>query len=137
MSDVYTVHVVYSNHYYSNYSYVHVLFIGVIDVGAEWASDLKEGVCPHHFTFDRDSCCWLSNDTFLEDGSCEHWHTWARLLGVDKPLDAYVVNFFIYVCFAVLFGSMAGLFVMAIAPYASGSGIPEVTVVLYVIYCLR
>ena len=101
---------------------------GIIDVGAEWASDLKEGVCPGSFFFDLDSCCWLSNETVPDNGSCSKWKTWAELYGVTRAVDRYILNYFIYITFAVVFGGMAGLFVTRLAPYASGSGIPEVHV---------
>ena len=103
-----------------------LLFAGIIDVGAEWASDLKEGVCPGNFYYDRDSCCWLSNETFLRDGSCSHWNSWAHIYGVDGVASSYALNYVIYVLCAVGFGGMAGLFVIVLAPYAAGSGIPEV-----------
>ena len=100
--------------------------LGIIDVAAEWASDLKEGSCPGDFYYDKDSCCWLSNETFREDGSCSSWHTWAEQAGIHSRTSIYFVNYMIYIIFAVGFGGMAGLFVTLLAPYAAGSGIPEV-----------
>ena len=110
---------------------MYIITTGIIDVGAEWASDLKEGICPGSFYFDLDSCCWLSNETVPDNGSCSKWKTWAELYGVKRAADVYVLNYFIYITLAVVFGGMAGLFVTRLAPYASGSGIPEVYV-----YCL-
>lgn len=53
----------------------------------------------------------------------------------------YVVNYFMYVCWALLFAFLAVILVRAFAPYACGSGIPEVrcpsnahTHTVYVIY---
>lgn len=40
----------------------------IIDIGSTWMSDLKEGVCLEAFWFNRDQCCWSSNQT---DGVCE------------------------------------------------------------------
>ncbi len=115
--------------------HVHVIsvfscYTGVIDVGAEWASDLKEGVCPSNFYYDRDSCCWLSNETFSKDGSCANWNSWAHIYGIHPLISSYLLNYFIYVSFAVGFGGMAGLFVIRLAPYAAGSGIPEVNLLI-------
>ena len=108
---------------------VYVLFIGIIDVAAEWASDLKEGVCPSNPYYDRDSCCWLSNQTFEDGGSCGAWEGWGLHTGVHSNGGRYALEYFIYVSFAVVFASLSGLFVVVLAPYAAGSGIPEVHII--------
>ena len=36
-------------------------FVGVIDVSAEWMTDLKEGFCPQYGYYNKESCCWFSN----------------------------------------------------------------------------
>ena len=41
-------------------------------------------------------------------------------------MNEYVVDYIIYVSAAVVFAGLAGLFVTTLAPYAAGSGIPEV-----------
>ncbi|KRY17373.1 H(+)/Cl(-) exchange transporter 4 [Trichinella britovi] len=33
-------------------------------------SDLKEGVCPDAFWFDREHCCWSANDTLFYGDKC-------------------------------------------------------------------
>lgn len=43
---------------------------GVIDIGAKWMSDLKDGICADAFWFDREHCCWSSNDTFYSGDKC-------------------------------------------------------------------
>ena len=40
---------------------------------------------------------------------------------------AYVLNYFLYVLWALLFSFLAVSLVRVFAPYACGSGIPEVT----------
>lgn len=42
---------------------------------------------------------------------------------------AYIVNYFMYVLWALLFAFLAVSLVKAFAPYACGSGIPEVSIV--------
>lgn len=39
---------------------------------------------------------------------------------------AYVLNYFLYILWALLFSFLAVLLVRVFAPYACGSGIPEV-----------
>lgn len=51
------------------------LFSGVcaaiIDIGTTWMSDLKEGICLEAFWFNREQCCWRTNDTsFDEEEGC-------------------------------------------------------------------
>lgn len=35
---------------------------GVIDVAAEWMSDLKEGFCPSIGYYNKEACCWFNNE---------------------------------------------------------------------------
>ena len=51
---------------------------------------------------------------------------WGNYAGVRSEVNSYIVNYVIYVCAAVTFAGLAGLFVTTLAPYAAGSGIPEV-----------
>ena len=65
----------------------------------------------------------------MED-HCDRWKEWSDIAGVASDTKgAYIFNYVIYVFFAVLMAGFAGLYVIALAPYASGSGIPEVCVV--------
>ncbi len=36
--------------------------VGVIDVAAEWMSDLKEGFCPNAGYYNKEACCWFNNE---------------------------------------------------------------------------
>ena len=56
------------------YNYVHVQFFlyigavaGIIDIGASWLSDVKEGVCRDAFWLNKEQCCWSANDTALDN----------------------------------------------------------------------
>lgn len=44
-----------------------------------------------------------------------------------KSAFTYILNYFIYVMWALLFSLLAVLLVRGFAPYACGSGIPEVS----------
>ncbi|TGZ68542.1 hypothetical protein CRM22_004216 [Opisthorchis felineus] len=116
-----------------------VLFVGLItgviacliDIGSTWMSDLKEGVCLEAFWFNREQCCWSSNHT---NGVCEQWYTWSRLFLDKDPTganpEAYFVGYLFYVLFALLFSVVCVLLVRMFAPYACGSGIPEIKTIL-------
>ncbi|XP_076843491.1 H(+)/Cl(-) exchange transporter 5 [Brachyhypopomus gauderio] len=117
-----------------------MLFIGLlsgalaggIDIAAHWLTDLKEGVCLNGFWFDHEHCCWNSNETtFQERDRCPQWKSWAELfVGVSEGASAYVVNYLMYVIWALLFSFLAVILVRAFAPYACGSGIPEIKTIL-------
>ncbi|MCJ8731390.1 hypothetical protein PDJAM_G00199070 [Pangasius djambal] len=105
---------------------------GGIDIAAHWLTDLKEGVCLNGFWFNHEHCCWDSKETtFQERDKCPLWKSWAELMvGVSEGASAYVVNYLMYVTWALLFSYLAVVLVRAFAPYACGSGIPEIKTIL-------
>ena len=109
---------------------------GVIDVAAVWMSDLKSGLCVYAGHYNKKSCCWINNETNLnyENEHCNLWSEWsliARITGAPFSTAGYAFDYFIFVVLVVTFAGFAGFFVIALAPYASGSGIPEVCVCVY------
>ena len=54
-------------------------------------------------------------------------HRWGAYAGMRSGSNAYIVDYVIYVSAAMVFAGLAGLFVTTLAPYAAGSGIPEVS----------
>ncbi|TSL04362.1 H(+)/Cl(-) exchange transporter 5 [Bagarius yarrelli] len=105
---------------------------GGIDISAHWMTDLKEGVCLIGFWFNHEHCCWNSNETtFQERDKCPQWKSWAELMiGINDGPFAYIINYLMYVCWALLFSFLAVSLVRAFAPYACGSGIPEIKTIL-------
>lgn len=54
---------------------------GLIDIAADWMTDLKEGICLSGLWFNHEQCCWASNEpTFEERDKCPLWKTWAELI---------------------------------------------------------
>lgn len=104
---------------------------GVIDIGARWMSDLKDGICADRFWLDREHCCWSANDSVYKDADCSSWTTWPEMFGnYEKSFLYFIVDFFFYVIWAVLMAGFAVSLVKVFAPYACGSGIPEIKCVL-------
>ncbi|XP_015781787.1 H(+)/Cl(-) exchange transporter 3 isoform X2 [Tetranychus urticae] len=105
---------------------------GVIDIGAGWMKDLKDGICPEAFYLNREQCCWSSNDTVLENYNCAQWKTWPQLLGIARAsgFGYSFVSYIIYILWSVFFSGLAALLVQTFAPYACGSGIPEIKTIL-------
>ncbi|XP_064374018.1 H(+)/Cl(-) exchange transporter 5 isoform X3 [Dromaius novaehollandiae] len=104
---------------------------GLIDISAHWMTDLKEGVCLAGFWFNHEHCCWKSNTTFTDRDKCPEWKSWSQLIiGHGEGAFAYILNYFMYVMWALLFSLLAVLLVKGFAPYACGSGIPEIKTIL-------
>ena len=54
---------------------------GLIDIAADWMTDLKEGICLSALLYNHEQCCWGSNETtFEERDKCPQWKTWAELI---------------------------------------------------------
>uniref|UniRef100_A0A7E4VSU9 Chloride channel protein n=1 Tax=Panagrellus redivivus TaxID=6233 RepID=A0A7E4VSU9_PANRE len=104
---------------------------GIIDISARWMSDLKNGICADRFWLDREHCCWSANDTVYKDADCSSWTTWPEMLGYYHQSGFYyIIDFLCYVLCAVAMSGFAVSLVRVFAPYACGSGIPEIKCVL-------
>ncbi|KAG8448095.1 hypothetical protein GDO86_015259 [Hymenochirus boettgeri] len=105
---------------------------GLIDISSHWMTDLKEGICLPWFWFNHEQCCWQSTDVSFEDrNNCPEWRSWSQLfLGKSEGAFPYILNYFMYVLWALLFSLLAVLLVRNFAPYACGSGIPEIKTIL-------
>lgn len=108
------------------------VFAALIDIGASWMSDLKEGICSEAFWLNREQCCWVVdvNSSFNENG-CTKWQTWPELFGSSgEGVGDYILKYIIYIFWAMLFSTLAVMLVRVFAPYACGSGIPEIKTIL-------
>ncbi|KAG6442794.1 hypothetical protein O3G_MSEX002552 [Manduca sexta] len=104
---------------------------GVIDIGASWMTDLKFGICPAAFWFNREQCCWSDTNTTFDSGNCSQWLTWPQVFG-DRGdgAGAYIISYLFYIVWALLFAALSASLVRMFAPYACGSGIPEIKTIL-------
>uniref|UniRef100_A0A8C7ZBM2 Chloride channel protein n=1 Tax=Oryzias sinensis TaxID=183150 RepID=A0A8C7ZBM2_9TELE len=104
---------------------------GGIDIAAHWMTDLKGGVCLVGFWFNHEHCCWTYNETFQERDRCPQWKSWAELItGTSEGAFPYIMDYLMYIFWALLFSFLAVTLVRAFAPYACGSGIPEIKTIL-------
>ncbi|XP_060553392.1 H(+)/Cl(-) exchange transporter 3-like [Ruditapes philippinarum] len=104
---------------------------GLIDIGASWLSDIKEGICRDAFWLNREQCCWSANDTTLDEERCSQWYSWAEMVGIKSSGGgSYIIKYFFYIVWGCLFAFTAAMFVRVFAPYACGSGIPEIKTIL-------
>ena len=104
---------------------------GMIQIAREWAFDLKFGYCETGgFWNSRKECCRVSKD----EDSCWHWRTWSEFLmglpGSGKMDRGYGLDYIIYMVLCTTLGTWSAWLVCTFAPFASGSGIPEIKTIL-------
>ncbi|XP_055708576.1 H(+)/Cl(-) exchange transporter 5 isoform X1 [Phlebotomus papatasi] len=103
----------------------------VVDVGASWMADLKFGICPQAFWLNREQCCWSSNETTFDSGNCSQWLMWPEVFSQAREgVGGYIISYFFYIFWAMSFAALAASLVRQFAPYACGSGIPEIKTIL-------
>ncbi|KAI1316774.1 hypothetical protein EDD11_009512 [Mortierella claussenii] len=106
--------------------WVVVLAVGIVagilaggsDIATQWLGDIKEGYCDTAFYLNRNFCCWGLDD----NEPCTDWVPWNSA--------TFVVGYIFYIMFALMFATTAAYLVKTFAPYAEGSGIPEVKTIL-------
>ncbi|KAL1923502.1 uncharacterized protein VTP21DRAFT_8482 [Calcarisporiella thermophila] len=96
-----------------------------IDISTEWLGDLKEGYCGTGFYLNRKFCCW----GIEENEPCSFWVSWGDLVS-GSSTGKFFLSYLFYVIFAIVFATTASVLVVNFAPYAAGSGIPEVKTIL-------
>ncbi|UJR28387.1 hypothetical protein I4U23_009628 [Adineta vaga] len=110
------------------------IIAAIVDIGAVWLTDIKTGICLPAFYLSREQCCWTaSNQTYdkYQHVLCANWHKWANLIRIENGTTAeYIVDYLAYVLFGLLFATLCAVLVKTFAPYACGSGVPEVKTIL-------
>ena len=102
------------------------LFAGIVDIGADWMFDLKEGVCASQVWLNKESCCWADNSSFTTHDGCSQWKRWSEVFDASDSAGSYASNYFMFTLSGLLFALLCVTLVHTFAPYACGSGIPEV-----------
>ncbi|PYH98050.1 voltage-gated chloride channel [Aspergillus ellipticus CBS 707.79] len=91
------------------------LISAFLNIITEWLSDVKLGHCTTAFYLNEQFCCWGA------EGGCPEWRPWTSY---------WIVNYIIYIFYAVLFAFVAASLVKSFAPYAAGSGISEIKCII-------
>mmetsp|Transcript_13125 Transcript_13125/g.40404 ORF Transcript_13125/g.40404 Transcript_13125/m.40404 type:complete len:806 (-) Transcript_13125:89-2506(-) len=92
---------------------------GMLDTAVEFLTSLRWGVCSRALYLTKEMCC-VSTGT----EECHDFVPWRHFLGND------VADFVPYIALACLYGVTSAWLVKTFAPYAAGSGIPEIKAVL-------
>lgn len=88
-------------------------------------------MCTDGFWLNREQCCWDSKNS-THDGYrnrlCKEWTQWSELFSIAKSDNGstYFVSLLFHVLISLCFAFMAAVLVKFYAPYACGSGVPEV-----------
>ncbi|CAM4796698.1 unnamed protein product [Rotaria magnacalcarata] len=113
------------------------IIAAIVDIGAVWLTNIKIGVCLPALYLSQEQCCWTaSNQTYdkYQHVHCAHWHEWSSLFHITSNTAADLNNNnnnnnntdFL----GVFFATICAILVRTFAPYACGSGVPEVKTIL-------
>ena len=103
------------------------LIAGILNICIEWLNDIKLGACQDAWFLPKSQCCWAAAYTGGDD--CASWKYWSDYTS-HTGSSAYMVNFIVYLLFAALFAMASAFLVKRLAPYAAGSGLAEIKVIL-------
>ncbi|KAG7201077.1 hypothetical protein KM043_017620 [Ampulex compressa] len=83
------------------------------------------------FWLNKEQCCWSYNETTFDGGNCSQWLSWPEILRQSSDgAGPYTISYMFYIAWALLFASLSASLVRMFAPYACGSGIPEIKTIL-------
>ncbi len=102
------------------------VFATLIDVGSDFFSDIRDGVCRPNPLLSAAGCC---PDRQLGI-PCRDWVTWEVVLSPLPSRLAFCLAWGIYILAAMLMAFLSAFFVSRIGPLAAGSGIPETKTIL-------
>ncbi|CAF1634647.1 unnamed protein product, partial [Adineta ricciae] len=107
---------------------------GFVDIGAKWMSHWRSGVCTPAFWLNREQCCWASSKVEFDDVHneiCDNWKSWSHIFGfTETAVTAWFFRYFMFIFWSVIYSTFIVILVVGSAPYASGSGIPEIKTIL-------
>ena len=99
----------------------------MVAMGTDWANDSKFGTCVGRgFWITRQMCCKDSADLL----QCPNWRSWGELAGGSSPESIQLISYFFYVIIAVCQAGYSAWLCKTFAPYAVGSGIGEIKVIM-------
>lgn len=106
------------------------LLFPFILVGGEWLLDLRQGYCSTEISNNYYDCCRLINRNYSYSEICTNWITWGEALKIENYYLLYFLNYVIYVSMSVIYAWSSAKITYILAPYACGSGITEIKIIL-------
>ncbi|TPX33883.1 hypothetical protein SmJEL517_g03332 [Synchytrium microbalum] len=101
------------------------LLAGSIDIATAWLSDTREGFCSAGFYLNHKFCCWHVG----EYKECDEWVTWGQVFAWTD-VGRWGMQYLMFTILGGLFAGICAILVKNYAPYAAGSGIPEIKTIL-------
>lgn len=103
---------------------------GIVNISSEAMSDFKSGLCTQGGIYlNHEACCWSADH---EAENCTNFRSWGNVIFRVQPGGTFdhIVTFIFYNLWGLVFALTAAVMVKKFAPYACGSGIPEVKTIL-------
>lgn len=101
-----------------------------LDLIVDWLNDVKFGSCRRAWYISRAICCHSVAD--LDD--CDDFVNWStraqEAIRFLRHIPTPFLSFLVFISMAVSFAAAAAFLVKRYAPYAAGSGVPEIKTVL-------
>ncbi|KAL7748192.1 hypothetical protein RI367_006376 [Sorochytrium milnesiophthora] len=102
------------------------LIASFIAITEQWLSDLKLGYCRTDWYLNKKFCCWGEDEE-----ECSAWASWSEAFNIPSSYaSGYMISYFFFVLLATTFTLLSAIMVKHLAPYAAGSGIPEIKTIL-------
>lgn len=101
----------------------------MIEVQGQWFFGLREGYCSFAYWTTRNVCCKIH--ATME--GCDAWVYWSQHFGFSlatQPQISGIINFCMYMMFSLSFSLIACALTIGYAPFAAGSGMPQLKVIL-------
>ncbi|KAI8812268.1 chloride channel, partial [Cladochytrium replicatum] len=96
-----------------------------IDIVAAWLTDVRMGFCGTDWYLPKNVCCTGIHD---RDGGCDDWWDWGYAIFGIRHL--YPIKWVFYVAISTILAGSCTVLVCQLAPYAAGSGSPEIKTIL-------
>eukprot|EP01060_Flectonema_neradi_P011839 TRINITY_DN18805_c0_g1_i1.p1 TRINITY_DN18805_c0_g1~~TRINITY_DN18805_c0_g1_i1.p1 ORF type:complete len:803 (+),score=141.16 TRINITY_DN18805_c0_g1_i1:68-2410(+) len=111
------------------------LLAGMIHTCVDFLRDLKLGVCSDYFWLSVRNCC--PGET---KETCTAWKSWGDYFageGIRASTSTATLDFFAYALVSIGYAGLSAWLVKTFAPYAAGSGIPEIKTILSGVHIKR
>ena len=59
------------------------LAAGMVDIGTNWMTNIKDGICLNAFWLNKPQCCWASKNVTYDANNnprCPEWFTWPEVI---------------------------------------------------------
>ena len=111
------------------------LLAGMIHTSVDFLRDLSRGMCSDAFWLSYKNCC----PHLKENEYCKEWNSWGDYFagGIRRSTSTTVLDYFAFTLVSTCLACLSAWLVKTFAPYAAGSGIPEIKTILSGVHIKR